>query len=528
MFGVSAQKEFCLKTIEHRFHTAASRSLGFVDSNPLSITAGCADRNYWHYQDGKGFAVGSFQIVMLGLKMAAAAFPQNSAAYSAASDLAASWWAKKIKEKSLLDEYFANQKSFCATAYTAFAAAAWLNGRAPQDPNTTSVSEALKLALSSLAMDNHRPDSANQSLAARLAFDLAAEQGLVTGGAPFSPRPLGNLGFSEYGGFDLGYSLKCLDLCALAMLLLKEDSRKAEYANYARSLIQAIHLLCVQFTFSPYLGSRGNPHLLLGGLRQFAKSGCAPAEEILLNLKDEERFPSLVGAECCDDKYLAFFHLNSLMLEYFSEKTTNELRLGSTSIGNIQVERLPDGIHTISDLGLVLYRGGSSRAAIAVNRGGAVHFEAGGKIESDLGKMLSGEGRLWIPAAEPVSCKVQNLNNDSFQLTLPIRITPLKQRALMIQSWGFSSALQLALAIPGLGHWIRNRLYKSVNSKRNSRTAGQRTIFLSKDSVVVKDDLKFEFEDKYPIHEWIFTDGHATRMFRSPRTAIQKEGADAI
>src|SRR5437588_9163562 len=115
-YGRCVQQELHLTEDRGRFFAAANRALGMIDQNPLSRTAGCGDRAFWHYQDGKGFAVGSFQVAMLGLSYAAELFPESRERFRSASFLAKQWSAREILRRGALDEYFSNQKSFCATA----------------------------------------------------------------------------------------------------------------------------------------------------------------------------------------------------------------------------------------------------------------------------------------------------------------------------------------------------------------------------------------------------------------------------
>src|SRR5437588_7027685 len=112
-YGRCVQQELHLTEDRGRFFAAANRALGMIDLNPLSRTAGCCDRDFWHYQDGKGFAVGSFQVAMLGFFAASKAFPENSSHFEIAQQLALEWWEKEVVKFGALPEYYRGQESFC-------------------------------------------------------------------------------------------------------------------------------------------------------------------------------------------------------------------------------------------------------------------------------------------------------------------------------------------------------------------------------------------------------------------------------
>lgn len=460
---------------------------------------------------------------MLGLQVASHAFPSSSAPYRSAANLSAIWWARQIEKNGLLDEYFAGQKSFCATAYSTMTAAAWY---LLTDQKDESVRAALVRALNALVGDRNRPESANQTIVARLAFDLAAEMGIVTGAAPFYPQSIGPLGYSEYGGFDLGYSLKCLDLCAMGLAFLRTAERRDAYVEFAQNLLRSVHISVVQFTFSPYLGSRGNPHLLLGGLTLFSKSGCGVAAEILLQLKDPKRFPSLVKAECCDDKYLTFFHLNSLMLECFAAGPTPPVSIGSFALGEFEVPRLNEGLHRFDEGGLLFFKSKSVRACISLQRGGLLHSEVLGHCESNLGNLIMIKGQIWKPSDAPVRATVARHEDDHYSIEVPIYSQPMKQKVLLSQNWLFSFALKVALTLPVFGRVLRNQIYLKMNKKSDGVLIGKRMVNLGPFSVDVRDFLDVDVEAQYSVREWTFTDGHATRMFQHPRPAFEMEDFD--
>jgi hypothetical protein len=479
-----------------------------IDQNPLSRTAGCGDRAFWHYQDGKGFAVGSFQVAMLGLWYAAELFPESRERFRAAAVLAKQWWAREVIRRGALDEYFSNQKSFCATAYTTMAGSVITHFEARAGVQSSMESkEALAAALKWLrSQSSARPESANQGFAAALAWDLSHELGIQRDGGgenPFLPSPRPEGWFSEYGGFDLSYSLKCVDLCALALLVLNERPRRQRYEQAVRTLLDFLYEVVVVFTFSPALSSRGNPHRLLGGLKVFSTGQDPCAAEILAALQNEKRFPSLVPAEACDDKYLAFFHLTSLMLACHSESAP-PVRIAPAS--RITVKR---ELH-LKDAGLYFLRTQKSRCAISGSTGGAACVEASdGAVFSWPRYVALQNGNWYVPAPGEIQAAG---NGKPATVELLVRSEP--QRGALLQNPIFRLLLRYGLILPVIGSLLRHKINKTTSAKTGASVhIGYRRITVRDEIISIADELetgKFEF---YKTNDWSFVDGHATRMF---------------
>jgi hypothetical protein len=507
-----------------RFLSASTRTLGLVDCNPFSQTAGCADRNYWHYQDGKGFAVGSFQVGMLGLAAATEATSRSSRDFSLASRLAAMWWAKEILRKPALDEYFKNQDSFCATAYTSFVASVLCAHGAK---NLSLDAEELKLLRSALGkslnwmtQQKERPDAANQTLAARIAWDLFFDQDPKNN--PFQPRrvvdPEGDLAwYAEYGGIDLGYSLKCLDLCAFALSTLQKPEARKTYLKIAEDLLRTLRVLIVDFTYSPAVSSRGNPHALLGGLKLFASSGWETAREILQELENTDRFGFLVPAESCDDKYLSFFHLNSLVLSWKSAGAESSLLPYPFERSSIQAFVSPELLQ-LKSAGLLFWRNKlGDRAAVSVQGGGAVHLEKRGVAQTHSGYLVRRDGKIWGPAA------LQKLPEviaapDGWTLRYPLLVRRISQKVAIVQNSAFHVLLNLALATPVVSSFVKKLISASTHPSSAGVPVGERTLQFSRErGASIQDRLDLAATDRaVPFGEWCLTDGHSSRLTSLP------------
>jgi hypothetical protein len=520
-----------MKREKSEFYRAVVRARGLTDLNPLSRTAGCVDRSYWHYQDGKGFPVGSFQVAMSGFAAAALAFPEGASEFQRAAELTAGFWAKQIA-RGPLDEYFAGQQSFCATSHTTLSATLCLNLQEKGRGAFGDLGKAIETALGWMAQLGFRPDSANQTLAARLAWDLAAESSALgpvfrDRVNPFTPNENRDESWlSEYGGFDLGYSLQCLDLCALALGLLKNPARRGVYEQWARMLVDFLHAAVVEATFDPALSSRGNPHRLTGGVLAFAEAGDHRAKAIITELHGYET-PALIGMDSCDDKYLVFFHLNSLLLAEHVESPLSDFFTEPVQLSE-SVAQPTWGRH-LPSAGLLFFHVDTWRAAVSLTRGGLVAVSGRARAEVQGGYLLRDGRSLWTTVVDTDAMKIQK--NESAQevtLTLPLRLKRVSERTATVQHLGFRLALRLALAVPVvsdlLNRWILNKV--SAGSK-SSRPFAIRQITLSRAGVVVGDTFQGEYPNLFSLHHWNTTDGHSTRLFAAAEPAVTPVAAIA-
>jgi hypothetical protein len=494
------------------FERAVCRALGLFDLNPLSRTAGCGDRAYWHYQDGKGFSVGSMQAAMFPFAAAARMQARAFATCERAATLASEFWAQRISEDGSLDEYFRGQASFCATAHTTLAAqlllATWRREARSISPTFSAAANA---AVDWLVDETARPDAANQTLAARLAWDLAARNGAN----PFVPKQSTEGWLSEYGGFDLGYSLHCLDLCALALSTLNDAERCEPYRRWASDLLNFLELALTRYTFDPMLSARGNPHRFVGGAAVFAAAGDARAARILEALAHG---PRLVPAENCDDKYFVFFHLNSLLLQRHAHAPiVSALPYPVGTLPAAVVAPKHPRSMVLPDAKLFFFHEAAVRAAVALARTGAVHAEGGETIGNYV--FRSG-GRLYQSEVQDGACDVKELAGSTV-LELPLVAKPVAERTRKVQSLSGRFALGLIGAFRPLAKLFSRWVLKRVTRAQRSALAfGTRRITFSASGVIVTDRFALRASDVHLAKRWCFTDGHSTRLYSEAEEAL--------
>lgn len=106
--------------------TVIPRILSSIDTNPLSKTYGCIDKNYWFYKT-TDFPGSRFQEAMLSLALLYKTKFQGNIYYKnekirRLAIAALNFWLKSIKEKGSVDEWYPNEHSLCATAFGLYAA----------------------------------------------------------------------------------------------------------------------------------------------------------------------------------------------------------------------------------------------------------------------------------------------------------------------------------------------------------------------------------------------------------------------
>ena len=302
---------------------AVRRAMALQDFNPASATYGCCDRSFWQYRTLSSFPAGTMQQLALPFAVLfQTAFPGNDwhqdGEMLARARAAMLFWARSQHATGSVDEWYRNEHSYCATAFTTFGIAeAWLRLQIELSPSDR---DEIRRAISRAALwlsERFNDDVMNQNLAASAALWNAHE---LTGDTRFKTayertwrRTLANQDeegwFVEYGGADLGYSLLALDLLAA---LDKGGSPDAVPA--AASLGRFVAAFALGGSdLAGRLGSRGTEHSFPFGAEAFAAvlPECRAVAAHLREAVDDE---AVSDPRTVDDRYLAYFYLPSFVL----------------------------------------------------------------------------------------------------------------------------------------------------------------------------------------------------------------------
>lgn len=303
--------------------SAVRRALSLQDANPASATYGCCDRTFWQYRTISSFPAGTMQQLALPFAVLfETPFPGNEwhgdAEMFERARSAMLFWARSQHRSGAVDEWYRNEHSYCATAFTAFGIAeACLRLQAQLAPaDRDEIRRAVNRAALWLA-ERFNDQVMNQNLAAAAALWNAHQ---LTGNARFKAafektwqRTLAHQDregwFVEYGGADLGYSLLALDLLAAL------DRRGCgEAAQAAARLSRFVASFAIGGSdFAGRLGSRGTEHSFPYGAEAFAPL-IADAAPIAAHLRGALERGAISDPQTVDDRYLAYFYLPSFVL----------------------------------------------------------------------------------------------------------------------------------------------------------------------------------------------------------------------
>jgi hypothetical protein len=356
-------------------------------------------------------------------------------------------------------------------------------------------------------------------VAARIAFDLVGAKDSADKN-PFDVA-VGSDGWAvEYGGFDLGYTLKCIDLCVLALSVVSEK-QKSYYQNHLKQILPFLNWVVVENTFAPSLGSRGNSHRLLGGLTCLAKAGHLVAQEILNAFQERAVFRDhMVPATHADDKYLAFFHLTSLFLAANAEAFGPNLKSIIFEDG-ISAKKQP------GQAGLVFSHGDGWKLCISLKRGGGYVFETetsyevfGGLLVSQ-GPLVSSESDLSDLKAELQKALDAGAMTHAQGLRLPLRLTRRKENVGLVQGSWTGQLLRLCLSLPLVRSFLRRWILSQALRKKAATELGAMTLFVNDREIHRKYELKLPNDGVFEFGAWTPVDGHSTRVFGAPKVVFK-------
>jgi hypothetical protein len=299
------------------------RAMSLQDFNPASARYGCCDRSFWQYRTIASFPAGTMQQLALPFAVLFdTAFPGNQwhqdGEMFERARAAMLFWARAQHASGTVDEWYRNEHSYCATAFTTFGIAeACLRLQTELAPSDL---DELRRAVSRAALwlsERFNDEVMNQNLAAAAAlwnvYQLTGDNRFKVAYARTWHRTLAHQDregwFVEYGGADLGYSLLALDL--LAALDRRGSSDAAPAAASLSRFLAAFAL--GGSDLAGRLGSRGTEHSFPFGAEAFApalpESGVVAAH--LRAAIDNE---AVSDPRTVDDRYLAYFYLPSFVL----------------------------------------------------------------------------------------------------------------------------------------------------------------------------------------------------------------------
>jgi len=297
------------------------RLFSSVNQNQFSRNYGCLDRDFWHYKIEKDFPSSIFQTGALSLALLyKKRFPDNIYfGKKKTLDLAIaaiSFWTKIQNAGGWFSEWFPNERSHVATAFTSYAvseALLILDEDLPRELKKTTLNTLIKSGR--WLSENPDKQVLNHTAGALLAlYNLH----LLTGKREFKKAAFSNLDillnlqseegwFPEYGGADLGYLSLTVDFLAKYWQKTKDERALSSLKRAISFMSYFIH---PDGSFGGEYGVRGTKFLIPAGLEVLSQE-IPQAREIL---------DTWVPFTSYDERYLIFFFLGNWIQAYLERK----------------------------------------------------------------------------------------------------------------------------------------------------------------------------------------------------------------
>jgi len=312
------------------------RVLGLIDRDSDSETYGCCDRNFWMYKL-TDFSSGIIQQCSLTLSLlySNSNYFGNDCLYikDEHSDyykniaMAVNRWTLKIVNSGALDEYYPKERSFPATAFTAYALL-----KSSLILNDQYILQSDKLSdIANFLCDRKPSPAANQDVAAAaylwLYYDNInkSDKYLEQIRSLLNREDFGG-NFNEYMGFDFGYSTVTVNYLSYMV----DDG----YSNAERYIRKLSDIICCTASASP---------IVSGNIFSRNTSYYLPyAIETIINLYPEKSkklknlsFLSIMSI--LDDRYMMHYFTPSLAYSAFSKKSIYVNNKDSNYVENVNL-----------------------------------------------------------------------------------------------------------------------------------------------------------------------------------------------
>jgi hypothetical protein len=389
------------------------RALSLQDGNARSQTYGCCDRPYWQYRTLTGFAAATMQQLALPFAVLFTdEFPGNQWHHDATmlqrAHAAMLFWAGIQHPSGAFDEWYRNEQSYCATAFTTFGIAEALLRLRPHLPpeDVRPILEAIARAarwlrgrFNGLVMNQNLASCAALWNAAAVLDDRDLKQAFHDMWRKTVAHQDVEGWFPEYGGADVGYSLLALDLLG---------------SLYARGWTDAVlpaQSLCRFLAsfgypgsdFAGGLGSRGTEHAFAYGAEIFAPH-IPEASVVATHLRSGLSAKRLCRPETVDDRYLAYFYLPSYVLA--ASLGSSPVHADDTNAPPLRWPRA--GLHGVRTRQSHIVCSSSRLGAFTICTEQSVHRNFGYWAETTDGRRWASCGwRAAVPAETPANQSIE-------------------------------------------------------------------------------------------------------------------------
>jgi hypothetical protein len=467
---------------------AVRRAMSLQDFNPASATYGCCDRPFWQYRTISSFPAATMQQLALPFAVLFQAGFAGNEWYRSGEMLeraraAMLFWARSQHRSGAVDEWYRNEHSYCATAFTTFgiAESCLRLGEHVTASDRQTLLAALTASASWLA-DRFNEEVMNQNLAAAAAlWNVHLLTGDLRFKAAFEKTWQHTLEhqdregwFIEYGGADPGYGLLALDLLAC---LHQRGAAGAERAAEALSGFLAA-LTVSKSDLAGRLGSRGTEHSFAFGAEAFATTN-ADAARIALHLRCAILSDAVPSPATVDDRYLAYFYLPSFVM--------------TASLGDRPIAAMTDiRSRAFAHSGFHVVLGRSGAVVCSTRRNGAFNlYAASGPVHRNLGYWIETRDARRFASCAWSSNAVQ-AQPETDRLTVEGRFVQVDDNLpLLRHEVAFRAATQWVLRAPA----VAERFHRFVKRRKITRKVAAplsfaRELRWTDDRLIVTDTLR--------------------------------------
>lgn len=469
----------------------APRLLGLINRNSASATYGCFDRSYWHYRvvDTPSARCQEAVLTLALLHRLSESPYRGKNALLAWARAGMDFWRSQQRPDGSFDEWYPNEHSFVATAFSAYAVAearllcdrAAGGGEAAIDAGLARAGRWLLKTGEARALNQF----AGSTAALYNIFLVTGEREFERG----ARERLGVLGrrqsregwFPEYGGADIGY-------LSLAIAYLGQLYRKAgwpEALDIASASMEFIKMfLHRDGTAGGEYSSRLTEYLIPDGFEILARES-GTARTISRFVRDSLRTGRGVSLPAFDDRYLTYVGYN--FLEAYRHAVAD------VPAEEPVVSPGRRGVFTLfNEAGLAVIRDETFEGVVNLHRGGAFKFVfKNGATLSDAGLIAVTPRRGPLYAGfwdEAVDQRVEDR-----RVTVRGRLRQVEERPLAPWSNIVFRAFQLTVGrLAGVGLKLKDLLRNVIIMPRARRGVEyERIIEVDSDRISVADRVRW-------------------------------------
>tara|TARA_Y100001970_G_scaffold294326_1_gene450605 strand:- start:5034 stop:6653 length:1620 start_codon:yes stop_codon:yes gene_type:complete len=475
-----------------------NRILSLQNRNPLSSTYGCFDRNYWHYKTIIDFPSATYQQVILGLSklyhsndIAHNQYQSDTIANSIKSGLL--FWCKIQNSDGSHNEYYENDRSFCPTAFTAFAAAEsyFLNKKMFTNDEKQYIKN--KLYKSCLWLSEHKfPEVQNQMIASMNSIyfisKILSEENLKIA---FQERRSQVINaqddegwFSEYGGADIGYCFKSLDLFSKYISWVNDPDIYEAVKKLLNFITYFIH---PDGTAGGSYGSRSTSHIFPYGIKFFAEKGIEDAQYLFHWYQNNYQKGRGVYPSEIDDKYASYFYFNSIV-------ESSLIDINDSRFQEFNNQKIFPRIKSFEKAGLLCINQEELKIILSWKRNGVIKIFYGEKlIYSDNGYIFKVNGSKIGVTQESDSGARISLQKDQDNILISIAgKASIFNDDLPLVKWiiPFKIFCKTFLKIDSLGYYF-NRKIKKIKIEKSHHLPIEmlRNLNIEKDKIIIEDRI---------------------------------------